>query len=225
MGEDSGKDIEWNESLEELMASEGEKCRGLAWLHTQAELKYSRYNTYIALPVIVLSTLTGFFSASTGSILPEGNITAGALGGVSVLVGVLNTVGSFFAWAKRSEGHKVAYLTYGKLYRFISIEMSLPRDQRMRAKDFLKTVRDQIDRLGEICPAIPPDIIKEFNKRFHDDPDITKPEITNGLEKIEIFKPDVVEVKKEESVKIAVLPERSAVPRKPVTPSLTKVTL
>lgn len=224
MGEED-KQIEWNESLEELMASEGEKCRGLAWLHTQAELKYSRLNTYIALPVIVLSTLTGFFSASAGSILPEGNITQGALGGVSVLVGVLNTVGSFFAWAKRSEGHKVAYLTYSKLYRFISIEMSLPRDQRMRAKDFLKTIRDQIDRLGEICPAIPPDIIVEFNKRFHDDPNITKPEITNGLEKIEIFKEDEKTESKESTIKVAVIPERAAAPKKPSTAPLTKVSL
>ena len=181
-------------------------------------------NTYIALPVIVLSTLTGFFSASAGSILPEGNITAGALGGVSVLVGVLNTVGSFFGWAKRSEGHKVAYLTYGKLYRFISIEMSLPRDQRMRAKDFLKTIRDQIDRLGEICPAIPPDIIVQFNKKFHDDPDITKPEITNGLEKIAIFKPVVLESEKESAIKVAVLSGATA-PKKPTVAPLSKVSL
>ena len=225
MGEVSGKDIEWNESLEELMASEGEKCRGLAWLHTQAELKYSRLNTYIALPVIVLSTLTGFFSASAGSILPEGNVTAGALGGVSVLVGVLNTVGSFFGWAKRSEGHKVAYLTYSKLYRFISIEMSLPRDQRMRAKDFLKTIRDQIDRLGEICPAIPPDVIVSFNKKFHDEPGITKPEITNGLEKIEIFKEEIATQTDPGHVKVNIMPASAPAPKKPVAAPLSKVSL
>lgn len=210
MGEEEpSKPVEWNESLEDLMASEGEKCRGLAWLHTQAELKYSRLNTYVAIPVIALSTLTGFFSASVGTILPEGNTTQGLLGAVSVTVGILNTVGSFFGWAKRSEGHKVAYLTYGKLYRFITIEMSLPRSQRMNAKDFLKTIRDQIDRLGEICPAIPPDIIVTFNQKFRDDPEITKPEITNGLEKIVVFKEKEKDIP---TVEVELLPESQSKP-------------
>lgn len=209
MGEESREGtVEWNPGLEELMASEGEKCRGLAWLHTQSELKYSRLNTYVALPVIILSTVTGLLSASSGSILPQDTTTSGILGGISAFVGILNTVGSFFAWAKRSEGHKVAYLTYSKLYRFICIEMSLPREQRMRANDFLKVVREQIDRLGEISPAVPPDIIKKFNEKFEDHPEITKPEITNGLEKVEIYKieetigPDKVKVAFEEPPKV-----------------------
>jgi len=176
------------------MAEEGEKCRGLAWLHERAEKKYSRYNTYIALPVIVLSTVGGFLSASTGSILPQDTTTSGMLGGLSVFVGVLNTVGSYFSWAKRSEGHKVANLTYAKLYRFISIEMSLPRSQRMRAPEFLKTVREQIDRLGELSPVVPPETIAEFNKHFHKVAGIKKPEVTNGLEKIEIYSDEALPV-------------------------------
>jgi hypothetical protein len=190
MGEEPQKPVEWNDRLEKLMAAEGEKCRGLAWLHERAEKKYSRLNTYIALPVIVLSTVGGFLSASTGSILPQDTTTSGMLGGLSVFVGVLNTVGSYFSWAKRSEGHKVATLTYTKLYRFVSIEMSLPRSQRMRAPEFLKTIRDQIDRLGEISPIVPPDVIDEFNKHFHKCDKIKKPEVTNGLEKVDIYRED-----------------------------------
>lgn len=192
--EEQPKPVEWNERLERLMAEEGEKCRGLAWLHERAEKKYSRWNTYIALPVIVLSTVGGFLSASTGSILPQDTTTSGMLGGLSVFVGVLNTVGSYFSWAKRSEGHKVANLTYAKLYRFISIEMSLPRSQRMRAPEFLKTVREQIDRLGELSPVVPPDTIAEFNKHFYTVSGIKKPEVTNGLEKIEIYSDEAIPV-------------------------------
>lgn len=185
--EKPGVEVDWNPKLEELMASEGEKCRGLAWLHNQAEKKYVKLNTYIALPVIALSAIGGFLNASTGSILPQDTSTSGALGAVSVFVGLLNTVGSYFGWAKRSEGHKVANLMYSKLYRFIMIEMSLPRSQRMGARDFLRTIREQMDRLAEISPDIPPDLIDLFNKKFKHENDVKKPEVTNGLEKIIIY--------------------------------------
>jgi hypothetical protein len=180
-------EVEWAQPLEELLAAEGEKCRGLAWLHNRAEKKYSSYNTRISLPVIILSTLAGTASVGQSSLFGSPSISGPVIGIVSITVGILNTIGSYFSWAKRSEGHKVANLTYSKLYRFICIEMSLPRSQRMRARDFLKTIRDQTDRLGEICPDIPPDIIALFNKEFKDYQNVKKPEITNGLEKISIY--------------------------------------
>lgn len=204
--------LDWTSSLEAIMAAEGEKCRGLAWLHNQAEAKYSKYNTYISLPVIVLSTLAGTASVGQQALFGSPSISGPVIGIVSISVGILNTVGSYFSWAKRAEGHKVATLTYGKIYRFIMIEMSLPRTQRMYARDFLKTIRDQTDRLGEICPAIPPDIIKIFNEKFKDsDTDgIKRPEVTNGLEKIVIFKeeselPVPAEVQK---IKVQIIPAK-----------------
>lgn len=54
----------YNSHLEDLIASEGEKALAFQWLHDQAEKRYSQFNTYIALPVIVLSTLSG--TASIG---------------------------------------------------------------------------------------------------------------------------------------------------------------
>ena len=76
-------------------------------------------------------------------------------------------------------------IQYLKLSKFIGVEMSLPQKERMRAKDILKVVRDQSERLMEISPAIPDSLKREFQHKFHD----TKcavPEIANGLHKIQI---------------------------------------
>lgn len=179
--------ISWNSQIEKLISDEAERAFGLAWLHTKSEMKYSKHDTNLTLPVIILSTLTGFFSASQGSLIPTDTISNISLGLISISVGILNTLNSKFAFAKRAEGHRLTAIQYGKLFRFINIELALPRKERMNANQMLKIIREDIDRLKEIAPAIPEDIISLFNKKFEDESNITKPEITNGLAKVIVF--------------------------------------
>jgi len=178
----------YNSHLEELIASEGEKALAFQWLHDQAEKRYTQFNTFIVLPVIVLSTMSGTASIGQKELFGDTPISAIGIGLVSIFVGILNTVASFFAWSKRAEGHRIAGITYSKLHRYISIELSLPREQRVPAKHFLKTIREQIDRLNETSPQVPQIIITAFQKRFDPvPPDISVPEICNGLHKVEIY--------------------------------------
>ena len=184
---DDDRVISWNPQIEKLIAEEGEKAFGYFWLHNKSELKYQKNENYISLPVIVLSTVTGFLSASAGSILPQDTTTSGILGAISIAVGILNTIGTKFAFSKRAEGHRIASIHYGKLFRFINIELSLPRKERIPPHDMLKIIREDIDRLKETAPPITPDIIKFFNENFEHETGIAKPEITNGLSKIQIY--------------------------------------
>jgi hypothetical protein len=109
----------------------------------------------------------------------------------SLFVSVLNTAGSYYGWAKRSEGHRISAIHYARLYRFISVELSLPRDERMDPANFLKYVKDQYDRLQEISPLLPPEVIADFSKKFANEKEISKPEEANGLEKITVFRNDI----------------------------------
>jgi hypothetical protein len=52
----------------------------------------------------------------------------------------------------------------------------------------LKVIREQLERLAETSPQVPEDSIKAFNLKFeHSTPDISKPEITNGLDPIIVY--------------------------------------
>lgn len=179
--------VEWNERLEELIADEGEKALCYAWLHNKSQIQYSYWNNFIALPVIVLSTLAGTASIGSDTMFGDASKANVGIGLVSISVGVLNTVGQYFSWAKRAEGHRIAHLTYTKLYKYVSVEMSLPRKERMDATDMLKVIREQIDRLNETSPMIPQGVIDEFQKKFRKYNEIARPEITNGLEKVYIY--------------------------------------
>ena len=183
-----GDRISWTVVLEEYFAQTGEKANGLSIMHKKAESIFSRRKVYIDLPVIVGSGAVAFLNAGSSSLF-AGNqqLAATALGVGSLVIGVLNTVGTYFAWAKRAEGHRMSAIHYAKLYRFINVELRLPRDERMQPGDFLKYVKDQYDRLAELSPPIPSSVAREFAQKMERYNDISKPEETNGLNKIEIF--------------------------------------
>ena len=186
MDESQGKhEITWNSQLERILSDEGERSLCFQWLHTKAEKRYTKLNTYLSLPVIVLSTLAGASSIGSQSLFADSHAASIGIGAISLTVATMNTVAGFFGWSKRSEAHRIAGITYGKIYRFILIELALPRHERMAPKDMLKVVRDQCDRMHETSPQIPDPIIHEFRIRFSDNtPDVKKPEITNGLDPI-----------------------------------------
>jgi hypothetical protein len=185
--------IRWTDKLEEYFVSTGEKAHCLGWVHKQAESMYSNRRTFIDLPVIVGSGVIAFLNAGSQSMFEDPRISSIALGVGSLVVGILNTLGSYFGWAKRSEGHRISAIHYAKLYRFISVEMALPREERMSPHDLLKYVKDQYDRLAEISPLVPAAIIHKFQSRFKKYTDIAKPEEANGLEKITVYKPSPAE--------------------------------
>jgi hypothetical protein len=189
---DKGPLITWHHSLEDYFRETGEKANCLAWCHKRAEELYDGRKTFIDLPVIVLSAVTGFLSVGSQQIFQGWAYTPVVLGVSSLFVSVLNTVGSYFGWAKRQEGHRISSIQYSRLYRFLSVELGLPRSERQTPTALLKYVRDQIDRLQEISPLIPPEILLVFTSKFGKVEDIAKPEEANGLERITIYPVDTI---------------------------------
>ena len=182
--------IHWNGRLEEYFAHTGEKAHCYSWLHKKCEELYSGRTVVIDLPVIILSTLNGAVSVGSDSLFGGSSFASIGVGIVALLTAILSTIGSYFSWARRAEGHRISALNYAKLYRFLSIEMSLPREERMSPNDLLKYVKTEYDRLSEISPLVPPSIIDMFRSKFSDAKydDISKPEDTNGLHPIHIYR-------------------------------------
>lgn len=185
--------ISWSNQLEELIGSEGEKCRGLCWIHSKAELAYNRKNNYIAIPVIVLSTLAGTASVGSSSLFPDDTkIGSIVIGLVSISVGILNTISSYFSYSRKAESHRIASISYAKLFNQIAVELSLPRKERVSPNELLQSLRDSMERLAETTPTPPTDILEQFNNRFKDeDKSISRPIETNGLHKIKIYRDSI----------------------------------
>ena len=180
----------WNVSLEAYFSSLGERSHCLNWLHSRAEAVYSVRRVFIDLPVIVLSALTGFASVGSTTLFTDQRLASICLGVVSLFVSILNTTGSYFNFAKRAEAHRISAIEYAKLYRFVLVELSLPRAERVLPRELLRLTKDATDRLAEVSPLVPALVIAEFRAKFEDNEkykDVAKPEITNGLEAITVF--------------------------------------
>jgi hypothetical protein len=179
--------ISWNPTLETYFKETGEKAHGLAWLHKKAEDKFTRLKTPLELSTIIIGTINGFVSVGSEQIFHGFPYSSIIIGIISLFVSILNTVSSYYAYGKRTEGHRIASLQYSKLNRYIAVECGLPRSERVAPAALLKYTKDTYDRLSEIAPLVPQDIITLFKSEFKQYTRVKRPSETNGLEEITVY--------------------------------------
>lgn len=177
----------WHPQQQIILKKWGEIGSSYRYLHDKAFMYYSKQNFRFALPVIILSTITGTanfaqksFPASTQDYVPL------FIGFLNLTAGLITTVAQFLRVSELLEGHRSASLAYSKFSRNIAVELSLPVKQRtMDGSTFIKNCRQEIDRLIEQSPNIPQNILHDFGKKFADE-DFVKPEILE-LRGVEIY--------------------------------------
>ncbi len=181
----------WTGEQEELIANWGDIASCYRLLHDKTEKRYYKFNLGMTIPVIMLSTMTGTANFGMGSLF--GNDQASqrfanlTIGGVSLIAGLITTLGNFLRFAQNMEAHRVASVSWGKFQRSIAVELALHPNERQDSLDFLKICRAELDRLIEQSPAIPEKTIQDFEGQFADTV-IKKPDICNHLERTHIYK-------------------------------------
>jgi hypothetical protein len=169
----------WNHDLEMVVKRDGEQCQSLYWMHDKASNWAITRNDGIQIPAIILASATGFLSATSVLVPPI------AIGAMSLTVGILNTVNSYFKFSQRSEAHRMSAQMYMKAYKIIETELALPIHQREHALKILSDLRETMSRISEIAPPLPTDIISAYNKSFKES-SVAKPIIANGLTSITV---------------------------------------
>lgn len=169
---------DWSDSIEDLVKTIAEQSECYTVLHRNSEKFYSYFNHFVQIPVIILCAFTG----SANFLFSNTDKTASSvIGGVSILTGIIQTIGTYFRFAQLSEAHKIAYISYEKLYNHISSELALPREDRVQADVLLNEIRQGLERMQELAPAIPDKIIERFKKDYSQYPNVTRPIVANGL--------------------------------------------
>jgi hypothetical protein len=172
---------DWNTNLEKVVKKEGEQSQSLYWMHNSASRWASKRNDAIQIPAIILASVTGFLAATSNLVPPL------AIGAMSLIVGILNTINSYYKFAQRSESHRITSQLYFKTYKIIEVELALPVHQRVDANKLLKKMRDTMQHVSEVAPPIPNNVIETYRKHFTESK-VAKPIIANDLEEIVIFR-------------------------------------
>jgi hypothetical protein len=178
----------WTSEIEELMQTWGDKALCYKVMHERAERYYYWRNVCMTLPVIILSGITGTATFAVNNVEQDQQKNAQmAIGAVTIVTGIISTIGNFFRFANSNESHKVSAISWGKFHRQITIELKLNPADRSDCLQFLKACRVEQDRLIEQSPPIPEAVVEQFKRDFGDNHDVHKPEIANGLEPTRVY--------------------------------------
>ena len=162
------KIFEWHHQQELILKRWSEIGSSYRFLHDKAYNYYNTQNMRYAIPVIVISTITGTANFAQGS-FPESWKTYVPLiiGFFNLSAGLITTIGQFLRVSELLEGHRSASVAYSKFSRNISVELSLPLKERTSSgTDFINKCRTELDKLIEQSPNIPQYAIDFFNKQF-----------------------------------------------------------
>jgi len=157
--------VKWDRQQEDILKGWADKAASFKWMHDKAYKKYNCQYAWITIPIIVLSTVAGTANFSHDSFGQEWTKIANkVIGGVNILVSIITAVSQFLKIANRVAGHEVASTTWDKYSRNIKVELSKKRRDRIDVKTMLKIYKEEYDRLVEISPNIPTDVISKFNR-------------------------------------------------------------
>ena len=187
----------WHKQQEVVLKKWAETASSYRYLHDRSFQKYTSQNMWFAIPVIILSTITGTANFAQASFPDSAKAIAPAIiGSLNLAAGLITTIAQFLRVSELLEGHRVASVAYGKFSRNITVELSLPVEERTRGgTEFLNNCRSELDKLIEQSPNIPIKILKKFEKKFKDK-EFMRPDILE-ISAVEIYIPDDEEQRKE----------------------------
>lgn len=189
---ESYKEVTWEPHHDSIFVDWADKASCYKWLHDKSYLKYSSRRNMFTIPVIIMSTLTGTANFALERVPEEyQDVCSIAIGSVNILAGIITTVGQFLKLNELTESHRTASVAWDKFHRCIRIELIKSPEERPDVNYFMKTSRDEFDRLMETCPGIDKGIVEMFRKQLTSGIDkgdvIRKNKNFNKLIKPEIF--------------------------------------
>ena len=156
------KDYKWKDEQEQILKKWGDKALCFKMMHERAYKRYWCLNAWFNIPVIIISTLTGTGNFASGTLGSNATTFLFALGALNIGSGIIATIASYTGVAQKLEAHRFSSIHWDKFARKIQIELAKARVDRTKAKDFIKLAADEYDRLIEMSPILPNDIIRWF---------------------------------------------------------------
>ena len=157
------KDYAWKHEQEDILKKWADKALCFKMMHERAHRKFWCLNAWFNIPVIIISTITGTGNFASGSFGPNGTSIIFILGAFNIFSGILATIATYTGVAQKLESHRISSVSWDKFSRKVQIELAKSRADRSKVKDFIKQAAEDYDRLIEMSPILPNDIIRWFS--------------------------------------------------------------
>ena len=187
----------WKEEEEQMLKQWADKAQCYQWMHNRSREIYQSKNAWYTIPVIIISTIAGtanFAQDRFADNIKEYVVIS--IGTLSIIAGIITTIYQFLKISEINEGHRTALLSWGKFHRNIESELRRHPLDRSGASEMIKFSKEEYNRLVEISPYIPKKVLGEFNNKFKKNDSLTKPEIGNVINSMDIYEMDLEERQK-----------------------------
>jgi hypothetical protein len=183
------EDAKWTEEDDIILKEWVDKSACFKWLHEKSYKKYKKSYLRFMIPVIIISTLTGAANFALERI-PDVTYQSYAqliVGTFNIVAAIISTVSQFLKTAELKEAHNIAAKSWDKFNRLLKIELQRNPNERTNKREIFSFSVREYDRLVEISPDIPNDIINEFKELYKDSLDLIKPEIAGYIVSSKVY--------------------------------------
>jgi hypothetical protein len=197
----------WKKEEEDLLKEWADKAQCYKWMHLKSHEKYRSKNAWFTIPVIIISTFTGTANFAQDR-FPESNKSTivMAIGSLNIIAGIITTIYQFLKISEFNEAHRVASLSWDKFYRNLKTELTKNPLDRFSPYEMIKISKEEYDRLVEISPLIPNDVIMKFNATFKKNKAVIRPDLCGELNSTSVY-----ELSEDERTMLYTTPEEKKV--------------
>ena len=185
---ETNKYVEWDDSIESILAELGDEAQINAYLHKMANIHFTNKNIKFQLPIIILSALSGTGNFVSNNFPDYQQIIILAIGGISIFTSIISSVAQFLKVSQLSENHRISYLAWEKFYSTIKFQIRQKRASRDNLRDFISIVIPEYQRLKEISADIPKHICEKVKKKKKNIHKMQVPYLINGFHPVIPYK-------------------------------------
>jgi len=185
---ETNKYVEWDDSIESVLAELGDEAQINAYLHKMANVYFTNKNIKFQLPIIILSALSGTGNFVSNNFPDYQQIIILAIGGISIFTSIISSVAQFLKVSQLSENHRISYLAWEKFYSTIKFQVRQRRESRDNLRDFISIVIPEYQRLKEISADIPKHICENVKKKKKNIHKMQVPYLINGFHPVIPYK-------------------------------------
>ena len=156
------KDYAWKSEQENILKKWADKSLCLKMMHERAYKRFWCLNAWFNIPVIIISTLTGTGNFASDSFGTYAMYVIFGFGAMNIFAAIIGTIATYTGVAQKVEAHRYCSIAWDKFARKVQIELAKNRNDRAKAKDFIKLCAEEYDRLIEMSPVLPNEIIRWF---------------------------------------------------------------
>jgi len=173
----------WNKDDDVILKEWVDKSACFKWLHEKSYKVYKTQYFKLMIPVIIISTLTGAANFALERIPSQEyqGYASVIVGSFNIIAAIISTVAQFLKTAELKEGHNIAAKTWDKFNRTLKLELQKNPSERTPKNEVFKSAMKDYDRLVELSPDIPNNVIHEFKHTYKNSIDLIKPEIAGYI--------------------------------------------